>query len=313
MLVMNIKQFKSDIVFKNVDEKVNTRKFNIYEIFENYLNKKIGYDRISNIEKSIKDGIRIYQKRTRTDRNKRIINNSNKVIRGINLFKSMIDNDEFKIPGEYYARPNNNVDLDWMNDKIGEEADTDYMKGNNDNELKLIKDFITKINNGTINKNKAGNEFRKLKLKVTNDRLKQDLIKDLERYIFGKNIEKYEENIEERVKTRRQNAPSSPPKKDYSEETADYLKYMEEQEKGQKRFSDDYDSNGWSSGSGNVGAGLKILSNKQMLNRLPILLAQIQAGNNLSKLENEIRQILYSLYRSKVFTKTVYNNLIKAI
>ena len=55
--------------------------------------------------------------------------------------------------------------------------------------------------------------------------------------------------IAERVKTRKQNtqktfAPSSPPKKDYSEETADYLKYMEEQEKGQKRFSDDYDSNG---------------------------------------------------------------------
>ena len=37
------------------------------------------------------------------------------------------------------------------------------MKGNNDNELKLIKDFITKINNGTINKNNAGNEFRKLR------------------------------------------------------------------------------------------------------------------------------------------------------
>ena len=59
----------------------------------------------------------------------------------------MIDNDEFKISGKYYAGPNNNVDLDWMNDKIGyektaEEADADYMKGNNDNELKLIKDFI---------------------------------------------------------------------------------------------------------------------------------------------------------------------------
>ena len=205
-----------------------------------------------------------------------------------------------------------------MNDKIGYEetaegADTDYMKGNNDNELKLIKDFITKINNGTINKNKAGNEFRKLKLKVTNNRLKQDLIKDLERYIFGENIKKYEENIEERVKTRRKNAPSSPPKKYYSEDTADYLKYMKEQQKGQKRFSDDYDSNGWSSGSGNIGAGLKILTNKQMLNRLPILLAQIQAGNNSSKLKNEIRQILYSLYRSKVLTKTVHNNLIKAI
>ena len=138
------------------------------------------------------------------------------------------------------------------------------MKGKNDNELKLIKDFIIKINNGTINnKNIAGNEFRKLKQKVKNDRLKQDLIKDLERYIFGEDIEsiepeeEYEESIAERVKTRKRDtqktfAPSSPPKKDYSEETADYLKYMEEQEKGRKRFSNDYDNNGWSSGSGNV-------------------------------------------------------------
>ena len=214
------------------------------------------------------------------------------------------------------------------------------MKGNNDNELKLIKDFITKINNGTINnKNKAGNEFRKLKQKVTNDRLRQDLIKNLERYIFGEDIEsiepeeKYDESIAERVKIRKQNkqktsVPSSPPKRDYFNETADYLKYIEEQEKGQKRFSDDYDSNGWSSGSGSVaskakgdgnvvskakGTGLKTLTNKQMFNRLPILLTQIQAGNNSIKLKNEIRQILYSLYRSKVLTKTVYNNLIKSI
>ena len=93
---------------------------------------------------------------------------------------------------------------------------------------------------------------------------------------------------------------------------------MKKEKEGQKRFSDDYDSNGWSSGSGNVvskakDAGLKILTDKQMLNRLPILLAQIQAGNNSIKLKNEIRQILYSLYRSKVLTKTVYNNLIKSI
>ena len=59
--------------------------------------------------------------------------------------------------------------------------------------------------------------------------------------------------------------------------------------------------------------GLKILTNKQMLNRLPILLSQIQAGNNLIKLKNETRQILYSLYRSKALTKTVYNKLIKSI
>ena len=61
------------------------------------------------------------------------------------------------------------------------------------------------------------------------------------------------------------------------------------------------------------GKSLKILTNKKMLNRLPILLAQIEAGNNSIKLKNEARQILYSLHRSKVLTKTVYNNLIKSI
>ena len=81
------------------------------------------------------------------DKNKSIINNSNKIIKAIELFKSMIDNDEFKIPGEYYAKPNNNINLDWMIDQDGykqtaEEAGSNYMKGNNDNELKLIKDFI---------------------------------------------------------------------------------------------------------------------------------------------------------------------------
>ena len=61
------------------------------------------------------------------------------------------------------------------------------------------------------------------------------------------------------------------------------------------------------------GEGLKILTDKQMLNHLPTLLAQIEAGNNSIQLKNEARQILYSLYRSKVITKTVYNNLIKTI
>ena len=51
----------------------------------------------------------------------------------------------------------------------------------------------------------------------------------------------------------------------------------------------------------------------QMLSRLPISLAQLKAGNNSEKLKNEIKQILYSLYRSKKLTKNVYNNLINAI
>ena len=213
------------------------------------------------IEKSIEDGTKIYQKRPRTDKNK-IINNSNKIINAKELFKSMIDNNEFVIPGEYNAKPNNNIDLDWMIDKdgyeeIAKEAVTYYMKEKNDNELKLIKDFITKINNGTINnKNKAENEFKKLKQKLTNDILRQDLI----------------ENLGERVKTRRDTqrtfAPSSPPKEDYFAETDEYLKFLKEQEKDRKKFSDEYDSNGCSSGY-----GLKILTNKQMLDRLPYIIS----------------------------------------
>ena len=61
------------------------------------------------------------------------------------------------------------------------------------------------------------------------------------------------------------------------------------------------------------GSGLKILNTQQTFNRLPILLAQIQAGNNPKSLKNELRQLIYSLYRSNVLTKTVYNNLIKVI
>ena len=61
------------------------------------------------------------------------------------------------------------------------------------------------------------------------------------------------------------------------------------------------------------GLGLKILTPNQILRRLPISLAQLKAGNNSEKLKNEIRQLLYSLYRSKKLTKNVYNNLINAI
>ena len=61
------------------------------------------------------------------------------------------------------------------------------------------------------------------------------------------------------------------------------------------------------------GLGLKILTPNQMLSRLPITLAQLKAGNNSEKLKNEIRQILYSLYRSKKLTKQLYKSLIDII
>ena len=61
------------------------------------------------------------------------------------------------------------------------------------------------------------------------------------------------------------------------------------------------------------GQGIKILTPNQMLNRLPVALAQLQAGNNFNKLRNEIRQLLYSLYRSKNMTEQVYKSLISII
>ena len=61
------------------------------------------------------------------------------------------------------------------------------------------------------------------------------------------------------------------------------------------------------------GTGLKILTPKQMLQRLPIALAQVKAGNNSENLLNEIRQIIYSLYQAKKISKKVYNNLIKSL
>ena len=61
------------------------------------------------------------------------------------------------------------------------------------------------------------------------------------------------------------------------------------------------------------GHGLKIMTPSQLITRLPILLAQKQAGNNSQKLNNEIRQNTYSLYRSKNLSKTVYNRLINSI
>ena len=61
------------------------------------------------------------------------------------------------------------------------------------------------------------------------------------------------------------------------------------------------------------GTGLKILTSKQMLERLPLAPAQVKAGNNSEGLLNEIRQIVYSLYQSKEITKKVYNNIIKSV
>ena len=61
------------------------------------------------------------------------------------------------------------------------------------------------------------------------------------------------------------------------------------------------------------GQGLKILTPRQMLSRLPISLAQLNVGNNSKKLKNEIRQLFYSLYTSKILTKNIYKSFVDII
>ena len=61
------------------------------------------------------------------------------------------------------------------------------------------------------------------------------------------------------------------------------------------------------------GTRLKILTPKQMFQRLPISLAQVKAGNDSENLFYKIKQIIYSLYQSKEVTKKLYNNLIKSL
>ena len=61
------------------------------------------------------------------------------------------------------------------------------------------------------------------------------------------------------------------------------------------------------------GQRLEILTPDQMLNRLPIFLVQLKAVKTSENLKNDMRQLLYSLYRSKKLTKTIYSSLINTI
>ena len=82
------------------------------------------------------------------------------------------------------------------------------------------------------------------------------------------------------------------------------------------KFYDDYSSmmsEAKAKAKATEGIGLKILTPKQMLQRLRIALAQVKAGNSSERVLNEIRQIVYSLYQSEQITKNVYNNIIKSI
>ena len=106
--------------------------------------------------------------------------------------------------------------------------------------------------------------------------------------------------------------------RDKSEEqkkTIDNIKYLYNSREEVAKMFNDYARNMFRNiyDSKQEGTGLKILTPKQMLQILPIPLAQIKAGNHSQSLLNEIRHIVYSLYQSKEITKKVYNNIFKSI
>ena len=99
-IVNKWKQTKDkEIVYIINKNKVSTRYFDIYEMFEEYLDENIKYKEIDGILISIKRAVELYQKKPNySDKNKSIINNTNKVINGIEQIKSLINADNFRIP-----------------------------------------------------------------------------------------------------------------------------------------------------------------------------------------------------------------------
>ena len=224
-----------DVLYINNEDKISTRKLDLYDIFYSYLKKDISYEDIKGLRNNIGLAVKYYP-----NENKSIINNSNKVIKGTDLIILLIDNDNLRIPRKYYAKPLDNTNLSWIKNKdeyehVADDAGSDYVKGNNDKEFKIIKDFITKINNGKINESNTASEFKKLKQKVNNDKLKHDPVKYLEKSLFGEDIEsiepeeKYQESIIKRVKKQKRQDTQ---KIDSSKATGNFLEYMRKEKEG---------------------------------------------------------------------------------
>ena len=192
------------------------------------------------------------------------------------------------------------VDEDQINDLINKifnkkyERKT-YIESEIDKFLEKYRD-----NNISISYDKNKNKFNTKEITKSLKKLRNKLI------IFGEFKEEYNEFVDNIVKFEYYKSEKEPGS------VSPNQKKMRRYARDLKNIIDLHNLKSYSD-TNKKGEGLKILNNKQMLNRLPILLAQIEAANNSIKLKNEARQILYSLYRSKLLTKTVYNNLIKSI
>ena len=187
------------------------------------------------------------------------------------------------------------VDEDQINDLMNKISDN---KDEKNTYIEFLKNYGDK--NIYISYDKNKNKFNTEEITKSLDRLHNKLINFSE---FNEEYNEFMNNVEgfEEYKAEKESGSVSPNQKNMRR----YVKCLK----------DIFDFYNLKSGSDTIkrGKGLKVLTNQQMLSRLPILLAQIQAGNNSIKLKNETRQILCSLYRSKALTKTVYNKLIKSI
>ena len=201
------------------------------------------------------------------------------------------------------------------------------LKGS-DKKLPSIKDFIPikNLNPEIINEIKRIEELEKkvdtnkMVYKATNITYKFRKFKTIR--AFGNEIrnnvidtdmanEKQNELLEYVTKFRRGTKPNNPESKKLKEYVLDSAKALLE---GREMVLTAFKSGIFQkSEESQKGEGLKILTPNQMLKRLPIALAQVKAGNNSESLLNEIRQIVYSLYRSKEITKKVYSNIINSI
>ena len=101
-----------DVLYINKENKISTSELDIYNIFYSYLNKDISYEDIKRLRNNINLAVKYYP-----DENKSIINNSNKVIKGIDLIILLIDIDNLRIPEQYYAKPLDNTNLSWIKNK----------------------------------------------------------------------------------------------------------------------------------------------------------------------------------------------------
>ena len=146
--------------------------------------------------------------------------------------------------------------------------------------IKIPKNFLNEIRNSHIKFNEVKNKQNEFLNKLSNIKIGKKTDKQKE---VINNLEKFYNFREEVINFFR-----------------DYIEMLS-------------DANYDSKQNETKGKGLKILTPKQMLQRLPIALAQVKAGNNSESLLNEIRQIVYSLYQSKQITKKVYNSIIKAL